>query len=141
MKYLILLAICLLSGCATVAPDTANRYSELRMLKLIEDSVVPLPNRPFLQLEGDRAFLDSTGVRQLLQYKNVAETNTKALHDMVTLYNAVVEQYNELLITLTLEESRGNYYAELNAEMQNKLRLLNLMYGVLLATGAGVVLL
>lgn len=123
MKYLVLVLMFALVGCSTVKvePDISDRYSNLESMEIIIPNVTVLPERPQLTVKGDLAYLDLNGVQSLLMYRNVAETNTEALTNLIYMYNELVVQYNELLELLRLEEERGNFYAEAYAGAETSL--------------------
>lgn len=123
MKYLVLVLMLTLVGCSTVKvePDVSDRYSNLENLEIIIPNVTVLPERPQLTIKGELAYLDLDGVQSLLMYRNVAETNTEALTNLIYMYNELVVQYNELLELLKLEEERGNFYAEAYASAETSL--------------------
>jgi hypothetical protein len=128
MKMLALLLCVALAGCANqdITIEPSNRYAKLEPTAKLEASAVPLPTPSKLSIKtvdgAQVAVLDATGVNKLIAYETASKQNAEALSLLITAHNGLVDQRNLMLQTLTLEESRANFFAQKYAESENTRR-------------------
>ena len=126
--FSLLLATAVLSGCANqdVTIEPSDRYSKLEATQKLDAVAVPLPTTAKLNIKtvdgASVAVLDASGVNKLIAYETASKQNAEALSLLITAHNGLVDQRNLMLQTLTLEESRANFFAQKYAESENTRR-------------------
>lgn len=127
MKRILIVAVLLLSGCASqMEPVITDRYSNVPELRRIDTKVTTLPQTPELKsaiVDGNPvAVLDLEGVDQMIAFREVARKNTDALQQSVDLYNTAVERDRIMLANLRMEEERANNKERMYVEAENARR-------------------
>lgn len=125
-KFLVVLCCVALCGCGSVVrkqPEILNTQIE----KLPEIQLSPvLPDRPkatiVVDSQGNKyGGFDLRSMDALNQYAKQSEANTRALQELVSAHNQLIQQRNLMVDLVKREEERGNMYSTMYTESQNQI--------------------
>lgn len=119
MKYLSVLLVLALAGCASVpAPDKLDVMSDIERMEKMEITVEDIPASPEMKrIEQDGQVyggFDLEGLDDLLFMRRVARQNTEMLRHMIAANDALVEERNHILdMAIELERVANSLIDEL----------------------------